>query len=116
MDDVFIYVFADADPTRSWARRRDGDSLRANNPCAKLVDAMVERVQHVKDTGAAESGSTSGCPFSGSAAANGDDPLANYGIKLVKRFLATHRTVREVAEILAGIGVSFHTNAVMPVS
>ena len=111
LSDVFIYIFADSDPTRSWARRRDGD-----NPCAKLVDAMVERVKHVQDTEAAESGSTSGCPFSGSADASGDDPMANYGINLVKRLLATHRSVREVAEILGGIGVGFHANAAMLVS
>jgi len=111
LSDVFIYIFADSDPTKSWARRRDGD-----NPCAKLVDAMVERVKHVKDTGAADSGSVSGCPFSGSANASSDDPMANYGINLVKRLLATGRSVREVAEILGGIGVGFHANAAMLVS
>ncbi|KAF8438289.1 heme peroxidase [Terfezia claveryi] len=108
LDDVFIYIFADSDPTRSWARRRDGD-----NPCAKLVDAMVERVKHVQDTGAADSESKSECPVSSSAGASGDEPLANYGIMLVKRLLATHRSVREVAEILSGIAVGFHANASM---
>lgn len=108
LGDIFIYIFADSDPTKSWARRRDGD-----NPCAKLVDAMVERVKHVQDTVAADSGSTSECPVSGSAVASDDEPLANYGIMLVKRLLATHRSVREVAEILSGIAVGFHTNSSM---
>lgn len=107
LNDCFIYIFADSDPTKSWARRRDGDG-----PCAELVKAMEERVQHIIDTSSSTSSPPSGCPFSDTAAAT-KDALPSYGVNLVKRLLATGRSRRVVAEILSGIGVGFVANAGM---
>lgn len=111
LGDVFIYIFADSDPTKSWACRRDGDG-----PLAKLVKIMEERIQPLIDTGAVDSGDASGCPFSGSTGASSDDPMSKWGINLAKRLLKTGRGKREVAEILSGLGVGFHANAAMLVS
>ena len=115
LGDSFIFIFADiGNPTLSWVRRRDG-----GGGTEQLCQVMEKRIAPLYEN-TSVTASTTGCPFGygSSSARNTDsnDLLPNYGINFAKRLIATGRKLREVVEILVGLGVGMVANAGMLVS
>ncbi|CCX12338.1 heme peroxidase [Pyronema domesticum] len=133
--DITTYVFSDADPTRSWARRRD-----AQEGTAKLC-AEMERIVQSLPPAAISASANPTTPVTGYApktmlgkhlagrltAANnaaqsvgaaevgggcpvGNGPLGSYGINMARKLVASGRSAREVAEILVGTASAFVAN------
>lgn len=118
--DLIGYAFADTDPTKSWARRRD-----AVKGSTKLCDVMEERVKDIPELETPTDRPDDESPiawlrgfahqrlaarieqikeFAGIPPADTViDTLEEYGQNLGRIFQASGMTPREVGEILVGI-------------
>ncbi|KAI5803941.1 heme peroxidase [Geopyxis carbonaria] len=98
--DLTTYVFSDADPTKSWARRQ-----QSQDATAKLCETMEKIVKGISKSERALSFGSQ-CPaYSGHVAS-----FADYGVNFARKFLDNGRSTREVAEILVGTASAFVAN------
>lgn len=138
LSDLTIYVFSDSDPTKSFARRRD-----VRSSIAKLCKIVEENVTKLKTlvpvlAGAAQATTTglgklgiktpilsslvAAKPITGilntlTQPGKSKDvaPLADYGVNLAKKLLATGKTPKDVAAILVGTACAFVGNTAVAV-
>lgn len=140
LSDLTAYVFSDADPTKSWTRRRE-----SQRGTAKLCNVMEQEVKTLTPlTGPIPSASktsprtltgkalqfgagrvalratqvrglVAGCPVV--ASESKDEPLlGEFGVELAQKLLGAGMGAREVAEVLVGTAAAFVANTATAVS
>lgn len=105
LSDITAYVFSDADPTKSWARRRE-----SQRGTAKLCNVMEQEINLLSPL------TNAACPVSPGGGNKGELLLDQFGVRLAQKLLGAGRGAREVAEILVGTAAAFVANTATAVS